>query len=361
MGRRPDFGLAFLLLGLAPLPGWAQSIAARLSEYQASLRVASVAGVTAKSFSGVAFHPGTRSLYVIDNDNAVVYELDTTGILRRALATSGLTDPEGIAYQAGDYFLITEEGLANIVRLKLPRTGTGPVARSTGTLLNIGPNMANSGIEGVAYRAGDNTAFAVKEIDPPRMYRIALDSSGTPISSFPNDPFDIGTKSGDAADIAALEDGNFILVNQEQNRLEGYDRLGKPLGILPLGMSKPEGIAIDAARGLVYVVGEPAEFAVFSLKGSSGTHRGDPKGAFAVSVFQAGGAKGYHRCMRLTLPGDEFVRVTALAADGAWTVVRESRLGRGENEIGLGFVPAGISLIRVTAGPWERVVKVVSF
>jgi uncharacterized protein YjiK len=137
------------------------------------------------------------------------------------------------------------------------------VARSSGTALNIAPNQANSGIEGVAYRASDKTAFAVKELDPPRFYRIALDAAGNPTASFPNEPFDIESKAGDAADVLALNDGNFILVNQEQDKLEGFGPQGQPLSSLPLGMSKPEGIAVDTATGTIYVVGEPLEFRVF--------------------------------------------------------------------------------------------------
>lgn len=240
----------------------AQSPAASLPGYKSALKVAAVAGVSAKSFSGAAFHPGTGTVYVIDNDNASIYELDVTGRLLRTLATTGFSDPEGIAWQGDDYFLIAEEGLANVVRVRLPRTGTGPVAKSSGTALNLGPAMANSGIEGVAYRAGDKTAFAVKEIDPPRMYRIALDATGNPSSAAADQPFAIGGKSGDAADILALEDGNFILVDQEQGRLEGFGPQGQALGTFALGMAKPEGAALDAATGTLYVVGEPLEFQV---------------------------------------------------------------------------------------------------
>lgn len=253
--------IPFLLC--AVLTARAQSPAASLSGYKSELKISAVAGVSAKSFSGAAFHPGTKTIYVVDNDNASIYELSTAGVLLRTLTTSGFTDPEGISWQGDDYFLISEEGLANVVRIKLPRTGTGPVAKSTGVPLNLGPNMANSGIEGVGYRAIDKTAFAVKEIDPPRMYRISLDASGNPAAAFPGDPFSIEAKSGDAADILALEDGNFIIVNQEQNKLEGLGPKGQALSSLALGMSKPEGAAYDAATGMLYVVGEPLEFQVF--------------------------------------------------------------------------------------------------
>lgn len=258
-----------LFLLCAAVAARAQSPAASLSGYKPVLKISAVAGVSAKSFSGAAFHPGTKTIYVVDNDNASIYELSPAGILLRTLTTSGFTDPEGIAWQGDDYFLISEEGLANVVRIKLPRTGTGPVAKSSGLALNLGANMANSGIEGVGYRAVDKTAFAVKEIDPPRMYRIAMDASGNPTAAAPGEPFDIGGKSGDAADILVLEDGNFILVNQEQNKLEGLGPQGQALSSLALGMSKPEGVALDASTGILYVVGEPLEFQVFKPAGTS--------------------------------------------------------------------------------------------
>jgi uncharacterized protein YjiK len=262
---------AFAMLSLAAGAGisWAQSPAASLSGYESTLKVTTVAGVSAKSFSGVAFHPETKTLFVIDNDNAVIYELSKTGALLRSITTTGITDPEGISYQADDYFLISEEGLANIVRIKLPRTGSGPVAKSSGTSLNIGPNMANSGIEGVSYRSSDKTVFAAKEITPSRLYRITLDGTGNPTASFPDEPFDVSTKPGDIADILALNDGNFILVNQEQDKLEGFGPKGQALGSLTLGMSKPEGIAIDTTDGTIYVVGEPLEFSVWKKKTSN--------------------------------------------------------------------------------------------
>ena len=346
----------FLTL-LLSVEGRAQSLAARLSEYQAVTRVASVAGVSARTCSGVAFHPGTQTLYVIENGNANIYELDTVGVLRRTLSLSGFTDPEGIAYQAGDFFLISEEGLANIVRLKLPRTGSGPVARSSGTVFNIGPNIGNSGIEGVAYRAADRSAFAVKEVDPPRIYRIALDSAGIPLASYPDEPFNIQKKTGDAADIAALEDGNFILVNQEQNRLEGYDSRGTALGSLPLGMAQPEGIAIDAATETIYIIGEPAEFAAFRRKGTSGMRDGHADGGFAVSLPWV----GKDRAIRLSLRREEPVRVSLSALPGDWAEVFQGRLGQGSHEIHLGKLPAGVSFCRVIAGSEERSVRIVSF
>jgi len=259
---------AYLFGSWYPALAQMASLAASLGNYRSSLKVASIEGLSVKSFSGVAFHPETQCLYVVDNDNAVIYELSVTGTLLRSISTTGFLDPEGITYQSGDYFLLSEEGLANIVRISLPRTGSGPVAHASGTLLNLGPDMGNSGIEGVSYRPGDKTAFAVKEISPSRLYRITFDAEGNPNAYLPDQPFSLAALEGDAADIWALDDGNFILVNQEKNQLIGYDSTGRPLSSLALGMSKPEGIAIDTRDETLYIVGEPMELTVWKPMGT---------------------------------------------------------------------------------------------
>ena len=308
----------------------AQSIAASLSGYGASLRISSVAGVSAKSFSGAAFHPDTRTLYVIDNDNAVIYELSTAGVLLRSIATSGFQDPEGIVYQSNDYFLISEEGLGNIVRIRLPRTGNGPVPKSGGVTLNLAQNLANSGIEGVGYRSSDNTAYAVNETAPSRLYRITLDADGAPNASFPDDPFDIGSKSGDAADIYASNDGDFILVNQEQNKLEGYGTKGQALSSLSLGMAKPEGIAVDTSTGTIYVVGEPQELCVFR-KANTGARNARPEdNPFHCSLIP-GGPAGAGPTLSYFLPQETGIRIETASIDGTWFLAFAGRMPQGSH------------------------------
>ena len=373
---RVGFGQGFIVL-LSLLAGaglsLAQSPAAALSGYESSLKVTSVAGVSAKSFSGVAFHPETKTLFVVDNDNAVVYELSKTGTLLRSITTTGITDPEGISYQGEDYFLITEEGLANIVRVKLPRTGTGPVAKSDGTSLNLGPNMSNSGIEGVSYRPSDKTVFAAKENSPSRLYRITLDGAGIPNASFPYDPFDVSAHKGDIADILALNDGNFILVNEEENKLEGYGPNDQALSSLSLGMSKPEGIAIDTADGTIYVVGEPQEFSVYKRK-PSGLRReragaGSHGNGFSCSLLNQG-ATGAAPVLRYSLPVRALVHIRFIALNGAGYEVFSGRVDAGEHSLALslpgsfpgslpGSMPAGsIGFYRFTAGDFSRLLKV---
>lgn len=342
----------------------AQSLAASLSGYSATLRISSVAGVSAKSFSGAAFHPDTRTLYVIDNDNAIIYELSTAGVLLRSIATTGFLDPEGIVYQSDDYFLISEEGLGNIVRLKIPRSGNGPLPKSGGATLNIAQNLANSGIEGVGYRSSDKTAYAVNETAPARLYRIALDADGAPNASFPNDPFDIGSKSGDAADIYASNDGDFILVNQEQDKLEGYGPKGQALSSLPLGMAKPEGIAVDTSTGTIYVVGEPQELSVFRKPNTAARNAMSENGAFHCTLMPIGpDAAG--PTLSYFLPEETGIRIETASIDGTWFLAFAGRKSPGTHAFrinpsaapapGTSSAPLGMVFCRFTAGSFQRV------
>ncbi|MEO6097148.1 MAG: SdiA-regulated domain-containing protein [Fibrobacteria bacterium] len=365
IGRYPGI-LCFLALAAAARTANGQSLASSLGQYRAVTRVTSVAGVSAKSFSGAAFHPVTHTLYVVDNDNNSVYELDTSGVLLRTIATTGFADLEGIAYQADDWFLVSEEGLANVVRVKLPRTGTGPVAKPSTGNLKLDSNMANSGIEGVAYRASDKSAFAVKEINPPRIYRITLDGSGNPAASQADTPFDIGNKSGDAADIYALNDGNFILVNQEGNKLEGYGPQGQALSSLSLGMSKPEGLAIDTASGTLYVVGEPVEFRALKKPSTAARH----PAADGYAVFLAHAVSGSFRELRFTLPVRSAVRIEFATVSGRspagesraghWTRILQAEMNPGSHAVALPMPEVGVGFYRFSAGNFRRVLKQVS-
>lgn len=298
------WGLA--LAGLTTV-AQAQSLAASLAEYENVIKVASVSGSSGTSFSGVAYQAETKTLYVVDDAAGAVYELTPAGTLLRTVTLAGFDDLEGIAYQGDDFFLFCEEGLGNVVRVKLPRAGNGPVTKASGTVLNLAPNLANSGLEGVAYRVSTRTAYAVKETGPARIWRVTVDAGGNPLAHYPDDPFSLAQKSGDAADLFALEDGNFLVVNQELGRLEGYSAQGALLSSLPLGMEKPEGIAVDASTGTLYVVGEPREFFVFRRTGTAVWDlRG--RGAYGGAVLRGPGSLGpaftaLGQAVRLGRPG----------------------------------------------------------
>lgn len=256
----------FFYISLLIFTNWhqvpAQSIAASLAEYQKTVGY-TINGISGTSFSGVTFYYGSATLYVVDDANTTVYEIDTAGGVIRSISLSGFQDTEGIAYQSGSYFFIIEERLANLVRVTLPQSGPGPVDWNTGVVLSIADDWGNTGLEGVTYCVSTQTVYLAKEIDPPTLYRVTLDTNGDPDAFFENDPFTPESYQGDIADLYALSDGNFILVNQEENKLIGCSGTGEILSELLLGMTKPEGITVDTSDNTIYIVGEPRELFVF--------------------------------------------------------------------------------------------------
>lgn len=268
MSYKKMFSLLFACIILGSCSVFPQSIASSLALYQKTFET-DISDITATSISGVTLHPGTGTVYVVDDANTTVYEISKTGDLIRSIALSGFDDTEGIAYQSGNHFFIVEERIANLLRVQLPESGSGPVLWDSCSVLSIAENWGNSGLEDVAFCAETNTVYAVKEVGPPRLYRITLDSNGNPSGFFENDPFNIEGIRGDAAGIYALPDGNFLMLNQEENKLTGYSSSGEVLSELSLGMTKPEGVTIDPNDSSIYVVGEPRQLYVFKNPGTS--------------------------------------------------------------------------------------------
>lgn len=244
---------------------FSQFIVSSLANYQKVSGI-SVSGISATSFSGVAFHPGSKTLYAVDDANTTVYELSTSGALLRSITLTGFEDTEGIAYRSGDFFYIVEERRANVVLARILQTGNGPVYWDSCSALNIGQNWDNSGLEDVSWCGSTNTAYAVKEQLPPRLYKINLDTNGVPVGFNENNPFNIEGNPGDAAGLYVFNDNSLILLSQEENKLMGYTGTGDMVSELILNMTKPEGVTVDLEDSAIYVVGEPREFYVFKKK-----------------------------------------------------------------------------------------------
>lgn len=221
-----------------------------------------IAGISASNISGVAFQPVSKTLYIVDNKECAVYEITTHGRLIRQILLDGFEDTEGIAYHSGFHFYIVEERRADLSLILLPSAGNGSVKRDKSIVLHFNGDWKNSGLEGVAYSEAKNLVYVTKEKHPPRLYSVIPDNSGNPVQFEKNKPFNIEENPGDAADLFALSDGNFLVLNQELDKLIGYDPRGKVLSERTLGMNQAEGVTVDSS-GCIYVVGEPKQFCVF--------------------------------------------------------------------------------------------------
>jgi uncharacterized protein YjiK len=337
----------------------AVSIASSLPGYAAALKVTSISGLSAApQISGVAYHPGSKMLYVVDNGNDMIYELDTAGKVLRSISTSGFNDIEGISYQADRYFYIAEEGTSSVVRISIPAAGTGPVAKSSGRSLVIGTGWGNNGLEGVSYCPSNKTVYGVKERLPPQIHRVTLDSAGNPVAAFANDPFNIEAKSGDAADIASLSDGTFLIVDQEENKLVGYNAQGKVLSELSLqAMTQPEGVAVDEANGTIYVAGEPRQLFVFRQTTATSTAGKSTTALAAARVrFEKKGTIRFF----LSTPCAMHLVMDFLTIQGKRLLTTERTLASGDDSFAvvLNTHGAGMVICRLKAGNIEQKINV---
>ncbi len=336
----------------------AKSIAESLADYRKETSITSVSGATGTSFSGVALNHETGKLYVVDNANANIYVLSLTGTVERTITTRNLNDPESICHLRDNTFFIASEGSGSILRVEIPPTGTGPLSVSGAPSFLLGSGWGNNGIEGVSYCTTDNTLYVVKEINPSELFRITLDERQMFVNSFANDPFNISDRQGDAADIAALNDGNFIIVNQESNRIEGFGPTGESLSTFSVDMVKPEGIAIDTTDGTIYLVGEPREFCVLKPTTASVAMSPASRPDFDCSISLPGGfGKPYEAT--ITLPVRSPVAIESFTPDGKRFSTVHSVLNSGSHRIKLGatFLTKGIYFFRITAGTYQRAVS----
>ena len=333
----------------------AESIAASLAEYRKVTCVPTVSGITGTSFSGVALNREAGKLYVVDNGNADIYELSLSGEVERTIPTRNIFDPEGICHLSDTSYFIAEEGTGKVLRVEIPVSGTGPVSAFSVPSIQIGINWANNGVEGVSYCTTDNMLYVVKETNPSELFRVTLDDQQGFMESYPDDPFDISNRNGDAADIAALNDGNFIIVNQEENRLEGFDSTGAPLSTFDLDMTKPEGITIDTTDGTIYMVGEPREFCVLKPAtvhlGNTPVERPD----FSLSI-SATGITGQPFEISLSLPTRSPVAIDGFAVNGRHCDIWHSTMEAGRHRLKpmMTHLPTGIYLFRITVGHRQK-------
>ncbi len=180
------------------------------------------------NFSGIAFDPNTGTLLVVDNKSCNVHEITTSGQIVNSISLNGFDDVEGIAFQADNHFLVSEERNGNVIRIKLPQSRSSSIYRDDCEVLYILKNTLNSGIEDVTYIPSRKSGFAVKEKDSPALFRILFDSTGKPVEYQEVTTFSWSGLDGDAAGIYALADGNILILNEigKKNRRNGFYRKG---------------------------------------------------------------------------------------------------------------------------------------
>src|ERR1043165_9372695 len=221
--------------------------------------------------SEVTYDWDNGHLYCAGDNGVAVVELSLAGAPISSMLLSGFSDTEGLTYIGNGQFVIAEERLQTVYKFTYAPGTT--LVRSTLSSAALGPTVGNVGIEGVSFEPRTGLYFAVKEKDPFRMLRAAIDfPAGTATATDLFDPALLGVI--DLADLAVLstvpsligtaDQDNLLVLSQESARLVKCTRTGVVLGSLSLaGLSTTaEGVTIDS-RGYIYICDESPKLFVY--------------------------------------------------------------------------------------------------
>ncbi len=200
--------------------------------------------------SGLTIDSQGKRLWTV-GDNERVFELDLQGQILKVLDYRG-RDPEGIVYDPSDATLwLVEERRREIVHIDLG----GALLLSRRLDLE---GEANNGLEGIC-RDDEGVLYVLNEKSPGLFIQLKEDLS---ISSSEEIEF--------ADDYSGLycagQRGVFWVLSDQSETLFRWDRTSDVLNRYALPFPSAEGVAIDAARGRVYIVSDRAsKLFVFEL------------------------------------------------------------------------------------------------
>jgi len=247
-----------------------------LDRYQVVLEGQVIEGLD-DDVSALTFDPDRKTLFTVTNKRSELIELSLDGRILRRVPLTGFGDPEAVEYIGPNSYVITDERLQRLIRVRLDDNTRFLDANDAEQLsLGIGLN-GNKGFEGLAYDSAGKRLFVAKERDPMVIYEVR----GFPHDN-PEQPYSVQVdqdRKRDSRlfvkDLSSLQfderSGHLLALSDESRLVVELDVKGKPLSTLSLrkgsqGLQKTvpqaEGIAMDDA-GTIYLVSEPNLFYVF--------------------------------------------------------------------------------------------------
>ena len=247
-----------------------------LPDYVATLQARTIEGLN-DDVSALTFDPDRRSLFTVTNQKPHIVELSLDGRMLRQIPLVGFGDPEAIEYVSRGVYVITDERLQRIVKVRLDDdTPFVDASEAQQLSLGIGRN-GNKGFEGLAYDSRGQRLFVAKERDPVSIYEI----HGFPHTD-PQKPFAVHVVDNperDAGlfvrDLSSLQydprTGHLLALSDESHLVLELNADGRPISSLSLlggrhglthSVPQAEGVAMDD-EGRLYLVSEPNLFYVF--------------------------------------------------------------------------------------------------
>ena len=280
---RELFTVVCLLLGQA-LGQAAESL--HLDQYTLTKGPVVIGGVS-QNASGLAYHPGRDSLFVVLDAPQRIVEINLDGSLKRKISLNKFEDTEGIVWMEEDRFAVAEEAHGNIVLIELePKDGGVSWKKAKKFKLNIKVNLTN-GLEGIAYDPLAKRFFVAREKRSPAVFKIIPPK---PESDAPPTSILMSLAGRGLRDISGLhydaKSERLLILSHESACVVEANKYGIETSRLLLrggkaGLSrtifKAEGVALDK-RGTLYIVSEPNLLYVFK-KGNLQPEESDNKEA----------------------------------------------------------------------------------
>ena len=219
--------------------------------------------------SGVTINTNSNSLFMIENNEGKIWELDTNFNHIRTILGGQFGDEEDIVYlNNDDYAIVTEEGDLYIGKLNFSDNDIDP---SDFQKITFNQHNGNSGSEGVAYDSLSQTFYIVKEKDPMAFYTFNRPDHDNDTTISVQIPFDAENEfSGIMADLSSISfdyrtNRVLIVSDESQKVIDVEPSNGLILSQINLsGMDQAEGICFLNHNYDLLIVGEPNYYTVYT-------------------------------------------------------------------------------------------------
>ena len=219
--------------------------------------------------SGVTINKNSNSIYMIENDEGKIWQLDTNINHIQTILGGQFGDEEDIVYLNNDDFaIVTEEGDLYIGNLDV---GDNDIEPDNFQKITFSENDGNNGAEGVAYDSLNQIFYIVKEKEPMAFYVFQRPNHGNDTTLSVEIPFDAEIVfSGIMNDLSSIvfdyRTNRVLIVSDESHKIVDVDPSnGLVLGEMNLsGMEQPEGICFLNYNYDLLVVGEPNYYTIYS-------------------------------------------------------------------------------------------------
>lgn len=253
-----------------------------LPDYRVVIDAKPIVGLDA-NMSALTYDPDRHSLFSVTNRNPEIIELSLDGELLRRIELRGFSDPEAIEYVGPGLYVITDERLQRLLKVRL-QDDTQFIDAADAQQLSLGIGLnGNKGFESLAYDAQRERLFVGKERDPVRIYEI----HGFPHTE-PEKPFAVHVLDNPARDaelfirdLSSLDfdaaTGHLLALSDESKLVLELDVEGEPISSMSLrrgahglraSVPQAEGLTTDD-EGTLYLVSEPNLFYVFKRQPDS--------------------------------------------------------------------------------------------